>query len=86
MSKHSEYDQEIPQSHTADKPMSHTTINCHLLGRIAISTYLYSHSKRGSHNVFIPTSIVDVYQVCSKYALGTKNGPTPESHVLHRLI
>ena len=30
--------------------------------------------------------IVDLYQVCSNYAPGAKNGPPRGSHVLHRLI
>ena len=30
--------------------------------------------------------LVDLYQVCSNYAPGAKNGPALGSHVLHRLI
>ena len=30
--------------------------------------------------------LVDLYQVCSNNAPGIKNGPTPGSHILHRLI
>ena len=30
--------------------------------------------------------LVDFYHVCSNYAQGAKNGPSPGSHVLHRLI
>ena len=30
--------------------------------------------------------LVDLYQVCSKYAPGDKNGLPRGSHVLHRLI
>ena len=30
--------------------------------------------------------LVDLYQVCSNYAPGAKNGPARASHVLHRLI
>ena len=30
--------------------------------------------------------LVDLYQVCSHYTPRAKNGPTPGSHVLHRLI
>ena len=30
--------------------------------------------------------LVDLYQVCSNYSPGVKNGPVPGSHVLHRLI
>ena len=30
--------------------------------------------------------LVDLYEVCLNYPPGTKNGPTLEAHVLHRLI
>ena len=30
--------------------------------------------------------LVDLYHVCSNYAPGAKNGTSPGSHVLHRLI
>ena len=30
--------------------------------------------------------LVDLYQVCSNYIPGAKNGPPPGSHVLHRPI
>ena len=30
--------------------------------------------------------LVDLYQVCSNYAPGAKNAPTPGSHCLHRPI
>ena len=30
--------------------------------------------------------LVNLYQVCSNYIPGAKNGPPPGSHVLHRLI
>ena len=30
--------------------------------------------------------LVYLFQVCSNYAPGAENGPTPGSHVLHRLI
>ena len=30
--------------------------------------------------------LTDLYQVCSNYAPGAKNGPTQGSHCLHRLI
>ena len=51
-----------------------------------LKIFLSETTRPGALIFAVEHQLVDLYQVCSNYAPGAKNGPTLGSHVLHRLI